>query len=93
MESYGILEFSEKVYFLVTILWSALGRTFHSLVSLAKFGQIQLQDTNSIFVTLDWYFQHGKKVLLDQSRNFCSFRDMDHLIIINKQRKWHIGPF
>ena len=61
LESYGILEFSEKVYFLVTILWSALGRTFHSLVSLAKFGQIQLQDTNSILVTLDWYFQHRKK--------------------------------
>ena len=25
--------------------------------------------------------------------NFCGLRDMGHLIIINKQRKLHIGPF
>ena len=38
-----------------------------------------------LLVALHRHYQHENKVLLDRSRNFCSFLDMDHLNTINKQ--------
>ena len=34
-----------------------------------------------------------EKIILDQSRIYCTFLNTGQLIIINKQRKTHIGPF
>ena len=42
-----------KIVSLVSIVWSALGRTFHGLVSLAE---IRPQDRNSVLVSFDRFF-------------------------------------
>ena len=68
------------IIFSVHVLWSNLGHSFRSQVT---FDEIRPKDTNLVLVPFNRPFQHKKKVLLGRSHILCSFRDMDHFIIIN----------
>ena len=57
-ERYGCWQSFDHKIFLVSIVWSALGRTFHGLVSLAE---IRPQDRNSVLVSFDRFFLYEKK--------------------------------
>ena len=69
---------------------AALGRSLPGRVHWPPQIRKKVVRRGLVFGPFEWYLDTEKKVLLDRTRNFCSFRAIRLYIIINKQRN---SPF